>query len=84
MKVVRQALRDEFGQSFADQEFKFTFDEDAKRVNIAIPAFSVLALNSWMVDLLDSTTFGENTITYRPFPSWGEYYDEFSMLELDE
>ena len=31
MKGVRQALRDEFGQSLADQEFKFTFDEDAKR-----------------------------------------------------
>ena len=69
MRGVRQALR-EFGQSLTDQEFKFTFDEDAKRVRITIPAFSVLALNPWMVDLLESRTFGENTITYRPFPSW--------------
>ena len=32
MKGIRQALRDEFGQSLADQEFKFDFDEDAKQV----------------------------------------------------
>ena len=62
MRGVRQALRDEFGQSLADQEFKFTFDEDAKRVTITIPAFLVLALNPWMVDLLESRTFGVNTI----------------------
>ena len=84
MRGVRQALRDEFGQSLTDQEFKFTFDEDAKRVSITIPAFSVLALNPWMIELLESRTFGENTITLRPFPSWGEYYDEFSMLGMDE
>ena len=30
MKGIRHALRDEFGQSLADQEFKFAFDEDAK------------------------------------------------------
>ena len=32
MKGIRQALRDEFGQSLWDQEFKFAFDEDAKRL----------------------------------------------------
>ena len=84
MKGVRQAFRDEFGQSLADQEFKFAFDEDAKQVSITEAAFSVLALNPWMFDLLESRTFGENTITYRPFPLWGEYYDEFSMLGDDE
>ena len=30
MKGVRQAVRNEFGQSLADQEFKFAFDEDTK------------------------------------------------------
>ena len=29
MKGIREALRYESGQSLADQEFKFTFDEDA-------------------------------------------------------
>ena len=69
MKGIRRALRNEFGQSLADQEFKFTFDEDAKRVSITIPSFSILALNPWMVDLLESRTFGENTIRLGPFPS---------------
>ena len=32
MKGIRQALRDEFGQSLVDQEFKFAFNEEAKRV----------------------------------------------------
>ena len=84
MKGVRQALRDEFGQSLADQEFKFTFDEDAKRVTIAIPTFSVLALNPWMVDLLESNTFNQTILHYRHFPSWTKYYEQFSMLGLDE
>ena len=84
MRGVRQALLEKFGQSLADQEFKFTFDEDGKRLTITIPAFSVLALNPWMVDLLESDTFGENVITCRPFPSWTKYYEQFAMLGLDE
>ena len=63
MRGVRQALCDQFGQSLADQEFKFTFDEDAKRVSITIPAFSVLALKPWMGwDVLESDTYGDHTI----------------------
>ena len=56
MKGIRQALRDEFGQSLADQQFKFAFDEDAKQVTITIPAWSCLVLNPWMVDMLESDT----------------------------
>ena len=48
MNGVQQAVRDEFGKSLGDQEFKFPFDEYAKRVTITIPAFSVLALKPWM------------------------------------
>ena len=84
VRGIRQALRDEFGQSLADQEFKFTFDEDTKRVSITIPACSVLALNPWMLDLLESDTFGDHTIPFRRFGSWTKYYKQFAMLGLDE
>ena len=45
MKVVRQALREEFSNCLADQQFKFAFYEDAKRVTITVAAWSCLALN---------------------------------------
>ena len=53
VKGIRQALRGEFGQSLADQEFKFAFDEDAKRVTMTVAAWSCLALNPCMVDMLE-------------------------------
>ena len=77
MKGIRQALRDEFGQSLADQEFKFAFDEDAKRVTITIPAYSALALNMWMVNILESDSFGDFTILLRHFAAWSKYYERF-------
>ena len=49
MKRIRQALRDEFGQSLADQEFKFTF---TKQVTITVAAWSCVASNPWMIDML--------------------------------
>ena len=84
MKGIRQALRDEFGQSLADQEFKFTFDEDAKQVTITIPAKSCLALNPWMLDILESNTFGDHTIHFRHFAAWNKYYKHIALLGEDE
>ena len=57
LKGIRQALRDEFGDGLADQDFKFNFDEDAKRVTITIKEWSCLALNPWMTNLLHSGNF---------------------------
>ena len=62
MKGIRQALCDQFGHILANQEFKFAFDEDAKRVTITIAPWSCLALNPWMVDMLESDTFGGFTL----------------------
>ena len=67
MKGIRQALRHEFGQSLADQEFKIVFDEDAKQVTITVAAWSCLALNPWMHDVLESDTFGGFTNACRHF-----------------
>ena len=38
MQGIRQALREELGQSLVDQELKFAFDGDAKRVTITVAA----------------------------------------------
>ena len=84
MKGIRQALRDEFGQSLADQEFKFDFDEDAKQVTITAAAWSCLFLNLWMHDILESDTFGGFTITWRHFAEWKKYYEQFVLLGSDE
>ena len=81
LKGIRQALRDEFGQSFADQDFKFNFDEDAKRVTITIRAWSCLALNPWMTNFLHSGNFGMYGIAERRF---AEGNDDFSLLGEDE
>ena len=81
LKGIRQALRDEFGEGLADQDFKFNFDEDAKRVTITIKAWSCLALNPWMTNLLHSGTFGMYGITKRRFAEWN---DDFSLLGDDE
>ena len=80
MKGIRQALRDEFGQTLADQEFKFTFDEDAKQMTITVAAWSCVALNLWMVDLLDSNSFGQISITFRNFAAWTKNYERFVVL----
>ena len=52
LKGIRQALRDEFGEELTDQDFKYNFDEDTKRVTITIKEWSCLALNPWMTNLL--------------------------------
>ena len=84
MKEIRQALRDEFGQSLADQEFKFDFDEDAKQVTITAAVWSCLALNPNMHDILESDTFGGFTNTWRHFAEWKKYYEQFVLLGSDE
>ena len=81
IKGIRQALRDEFGESLADQDFKFHFDEDAKRMTITIKAWSCLALNPWMTNLLHSGNFGMYGIANRRFAEWNDY---FSLLGDDE
>ena len=81
LKGIRQALRDEFGEGLADQDFKFNFDEDSKRVTITIKAWSCLALNPWMTNLLHSGNFGMYGITKRRFAEWN---DDFSLLGDDE
>ena len=81
LKGIRQALRDEFGQSLADQDFKFDFDEDAKRVTVTIRAWSCLALNPWMTTLLHSGNFGMYGIANRRFAEWN---DDFPLLGDDE
>ena len=81
MKGIRQALRDEFGEGLADQDFKFNFHEDAKRVTITIWAWSCLALNPWMTALLHSGNFGMYGIAERRFAEWN---DDFSLLGDDE
>ena len=60
-----KGIRDEFGQILADQDFKFVFDEDVKGVTITVAVWSCLALNPWMVDMLESDTFGRFTTTLR-------------------
>ena len=81
LKGIRQALRDEFGEELADQDFKFNFDEDTKRVTITIKEWSCLALNPWMTNLLHSGNFGMYGITKRRFAEWN---DDFSLLGDDE
>ena len=81
LKGIRQALRDEFGEGLADQDFKFNFDEDAKRVTITIKAWSCLALNPWMTNLLHSGNFGMYGITKRRFAEWN---NDFSLLGDNE
>ena len=81
MKGTRQALCDEFGQSLADQWLKFHFDEDAKRMTITIKAWSCLALNPWMTNLLHSGNFGMYDIANGRFAEWN---DDFSLLGDDE
>ena len=84
MKGIRQALRDEFGQSLADQEFKFAFDEDAKQVTITVAAWPCVGLNPWIVDLLESNTFGQISITFRNFAAWTKNYERFVVLGDDK
>ena len=81
MKGIRQALRDEFGEELTDQDFKFNFDEDTKRVTITIKEWSCLALNPWMTNLQHSGNFGMYGITKRRFAEWN---DDFSLLGDDE
>ena len=84
IKGTRRALRDEFGQSLADQEFKFAFDEDAKQVIITVAAWSCLALDPWMHDMLESDTFGGFTIAWQHFAAWKKYYEQFVLLGFDD
>ena len=81
LKGIRQALRDEFGEELADQDFKFNFDEDAKRVTITIKEWSCLTLNPWMTNLLHSGNSGMYGIAKRRFAEWN---DDFSLLGDDE
>ena len=74
-KGIRQAIGDEFGQSLGDQEFKFAFDEEAKRVTITVAAWSFLALNPGMCDMLESDTFSGFTIYLQHFAAWKRYYE---------
>ena len=74
LKGIRQALRDEFGEGLADQDFKFNFDEDAKRVTITIRAWSCLALNPRMTALLHSGNFGMYGISERRFAEWNDNF----------
>ena len=79
MRRIRQALRDEFGQSLSDQEFKIAFD-----AKLTVAAWSCLALNPCMVGMLESDTFGGFTITLRHFAALKKAYEQFVLLREDE
>ena len=53
-------------------------------MTITIPAYSALALNMWMVNLLESVTFVDFTILLRHFAACPKYYERFWVLGYDE
>ena len=53
-------------------------------MTITVAAWSCLALNPKMVDMLLRDTFGGLTITLRNFAAWRKVYERLSLLVNDE
>ena len=75
-KGMRQALRNQFGDVLADEEFQFEFDDDNKLLTLSVKSFSALGINPWVQKMLEEP--------FKPINASDFYFREFRDYESDD